>query len=87
MRYIRNKISILKGIKNALKIDFIRNTIEQWKNDNKIDDKKYYYLIAALLELEKKKLNAQLTATMDYGSVQITTNCLSTDKFILKMTL
>ena len=35
---------------NALRIDFIRNTIEQWKERNLIDELEYYYLLAALIE-------------------------------------
>ena len=36
--------------KNALRIDFIRNTIEGWKQNNLIDEFEYYYLLAALIE-------------------------------------
>jgi len=36
--------------KNALRIDFIRNTIEAWKHKNLIDELEYYYLLAALIE-------------------------------------
>lgn len=35
---------------NARRIDFIRNTIEQWKNENKISENEYYYLLASLIE-------------------------------------
>ncbi|MCL2327154.1 MAG: DNA adenine methylase [Bacteroidetes bacterium] len=42
---------------NALKIDFIRNTIEEWKNEDKITTEEYYYLIAALLESVSKVSN------------------------------
>lgn len=35
---------------NALRIDYARNTIEQWKNSNAISDAEYYYLIASLIE-------------------------------------
>ena len=34
---------------NALKIDLIRIQIEEWKNDELIDEAEYYYLIACLL--------------------------------------
>jgi adenine-specific DNA-methyltransferase len=42
---------------NALKIDFIRTTIEIWKSENKITENEYYYLIAALLESISKVAN------------------------------
>lgn len=35
--------------KNAVKIDIIRQTIERWYQEERIDDKGYYYLLAALL--------------------------------------
>ena len=35
--------------KNAVKIDIIRQTIERWYQEGKIDDKGYYYLLSALL--------------------------------------
>jgi len=35
---------------NALKIDFIRQKIEEWKNDKLIEENEYYYLIACLIE-------------------------------------
>lgn len=35
---------------NALRIDFIRNKIEEWKNSELIDKSEYYYLLAALIE-------------------------------------
>lgn len=34
---------------NALRIDLIRMQIEEWKNNNLIDDAEYFYLIACLL--------------------------------------
>lgn len=34
---------------NAIKIDIIRITIEQWKNNNLINEDEYYYLLAALI--------------------------------------
>ncbi|MCM1578395.1 MAG: DNA adenine methylase [Ruminococcus sp.] len=34
---------------NALKIDIIRITIENWHNENAIDDNGYYYLLSSLL--------------------------------------
>ncbi|NLD18849.1 MAG: Dam family site-specific DNA-(adenine-N6)-methyltransferase [Clostridiales bacterium] len=35
---------------NATRIDFIRNTIEQWKSKQLIDEMEYYYLLAGLIE-------------------------------------
>ena len=35
---------------NARRIDFIRTTIEQWKNDKKISETEYYYLLTSLIE-------------------------------------
>ena len=35
---------------NALKIDFIRNKINDWHDENLITDLEYYYLIAVLIE-------------------------------------
>lgn len=35
---------------NACRIDFIRTTIEQWKNENKLTEAEYYYLLASLIE-------------------------------------
>lgn len=35
---------------NALRIDFIRNKIEGWKNEELINKNEYYYLLAALIE-------------------------------------
>ncbi len=35
---------------NAQRIDFIRTTIEQWKNEELINENEYYYLLASLLE-------------------------------------
>lgn len=37
-------------IENARRIDFIRNTVEQWKQEKKITDNEYYYLLASLIE-------------------------------------
>lgn len=36
--------------KNAVRIDFIRHTIESWKNENLLTEDEYYYLLAGLLE-------------------------------------
>lgn len=36
--------------KNAARIDFIRNTIEAWKNENLLTELEYYYLLAGLIE-------------------------------------
>ncbi len=35
---------------NALKIDFIRQKINEWKKDKLIDESEYYYLVACLIE-------------------------------------
>ncbi len=35
---------------NALKIDYIRQTIEQWKRQRLINNNEYYYLLAILIE-------------------------------------
>jgi len=35
---------------NALKIDFIRQSIEQWKNKGFLKENEYYYLLAGLIE-------------------------------------
>ena len=36
--------------KNAVRIDFIRNTIEAWKNEKLLTELEYYYLLAGLIE-------------------------------------
>ena len=36
--------------KNAARIDFIRNTIEAWKNEKLLTEIEYYYLLAGLIE-------------------------------------
>ena len=36
---------------NALRVDIIRLTIEEWKNQNLIDENEYFYLLASLIEL------------------------------------
>ena len=36
--------------KNAVRIDFIRNTIEAWKDSGLLGELEYYYLLAALIE-------------------------------------
>ncbi len=35
--------------KNAIKIDIIRITIERWKNNNRINEDEYFYLLGALI--------------------------------------
>lgn len=45
------------SIENAKKIDYIRCKIEEWKNEQKITDSEYYYLIASLLESVSKVAN------------------------------
>ena len=42
---------------NGLKIDYIRNKINNWKDDEKINDHEYYFLIASLLESASKVAN------------------------------
>ena len=42
---------------NAQKIDAVRSKIEQWKEENFINDKEYYYLLASLLESADKVAN------------------------------
>lgn len=37
-------------VENANRIDFIRLTIEQWKNENLLNEKEYTYLLAILIE-------------------------------------
>ena len=36
--------------RNAMRIDFIRNTVEAWCRSGLIDEAEYYYLLAALIE-------------------------------------
>jgi adenine-specific DNA-methyltransferase len=36
--------------KNALKIDFIRQKINKWKENDLLDDNEYYFLLASLIE-------------------------------------
>jgi adenine-specific DNA-methyltransferase len=35
---------------NALRIDYFRQTIEEWKENNLLEDNEYYYLLAGLVE-------------------------------------
>lgn len=35
---------------NALRIDFTRNTIEDWKREGLLSDNEYYYLVASVIE-------------------------------------
>lgn len=42
---------------NAAKCDTIRNQIEEWKNQNKLTDDEYYFLLATLLEAIDKVAN------------------------------
>lgn len=42
---------------NGLKIDYIRNKIDEWKIQDKITDFEYYYLIGALIESVSKVAN------------------------------
>ena len=43
--------------KNAMKIDFIRTTIEKWYLDERIDEDEYYYLLVVLLEAVSLRAN------------------------------
>lgn len=45
------------SVENAMRIDFIRITIEDWKKLQLITDREYYYLIACLLESVSKVAN------------------------------
>lgn len=38
------------SVKNAMRIDFIRHTIESWKRENLLNEEEYYYLLAGLIE-------------------------------------
>lgn len=51
--FIRNYFTV----KNAIKVDSIRNKIEKWFKDNLIKDNEYYYLITCLLEAADKVAN------------------------------
>ena len=42
---------------NAARIDYFRNTIEEWKNDKKINEIEYSYLLACLFESISKVAN------------------------------
>jgi adenine-specific DNA-methyltransferase len=42
---------------NGKKIDAIRQKIEEWKNERKIDEARYYFLLASLLESADKVAN------------------------------
>lgn len=42
---------------NGKKIDTIRLKIEEWKNENKIDDRTYYFLLCSLIESADKVAN------------------------------
>lgn len=45
------------SVENAMKIDFIRIKIEEWKKLQQITDREYYYLLACLLESISKVAN------------------------------
>ena len=36
--------------KNALKVDYIRNIIEEWRSKSLINEREYYYLVVVLIE-------------------------------------
>ncbi len=38
------------SLKNAMRIDFIRHTLEAWKHENLLNEEEYYYLLAGLIE-------------------------------------
>jgi adenine-specific DNA-methyltransferase len=43
-----NRMYISK--RNAVRVDFIRNTIESWSKSGLIDEREYYFLLASLIE-------------------------------------
>lgn len=45
----KNCIRMYFQPQNAVKIDIIRLTIEKWRNENKLTEDEYYYLLAALI--------------------------------------
>lgn len=45
------------SVENAMRIDFIRITIEEWKKLQLITDREYYYLLSCLLESVSKVAN------------------------------
>lgn len=45
------------SIENAGRIDFFRNTIEQWWKDKQINENEYYYLLSCLIESVSKVAN------------------------------
>jgi len=45
------------SVENAMRIDLIRSTIEDWKKEQRITDREYYFLIACLLESISKVAN------------------------------
>ncbi|MCI9639575.1 MAG: Dam family site-specific DNA-(adenine-N6)-methyltransferase [Emergencia sp.] len=38
------------SVQNAMRIDYIRSTIEAWKNENLLNQDEYFYLLASLIE-------------------------------------
>lgn len=42
---------------NAIKIDSIRNKIDEWKNEDLLEENEYYYLLTCLLEASDKVAN------------------------------
>ena len=37
------------SVQNAMRIDYIRSTIEAWKNENLLNQDEYFYLLASLI--------------------------------------
>ncbi len=80
---------------NAGKIDFIRWKIEEWKQNQFIDDREYYFLIASLIESVSKVANVagvygaylknwdpRAVKPMKYIPVQITNNSSKTENVV-----
>jgi len=65
---------------NGMKCDAIRIRIEKWKNDSKINNKEYYFLIASLLESIDKYAN---TASV-YGAFLKKIKKSAKNDFVLK---
>jgi len=65
---------------NGMKIDAIRQRIEQWKQEEEISDKMYYFLMASLLESADKIAN---TASV-YGAFLKQLKSTATKKIVLE---
>ena len=54
-RYFQNNYAPIGGRmyvndENALRIDYVRNIVEEWKSNNYISDNEYFYLLACIVE-------------------------------------